>query len=240
MILHTHPRTLSEPHSHVRWREALLTDQHQSLAGRIGRCATTAGRCIPRASSRHGARRNAFSTTDPTTRCEPTSFHGTRPGFFQESQLRGNNSHRETLGLLSQSLVGSVNQSLALKGRRLFGRCSRPCAFSGSRRTRRRTRSRRYRYRATREHLKRFSIVSPESQCRNLALTVLYVPYPLDKGRGHFLGKQVDALTEALLSHIMYSLIGFRKPTPPQNRQLIVYFFGLRCDVDDFVGELTF
>jgi len=42
------------------------------------------------------------------------------------------------------------------------------------------------------------------------------------------------------LSHKMYLLISFRKSTPPQNRQLIVYYYQLKYQVDGFVGELTF
>jgi len=38
----------------------------------------------------------------------------------------------------------------------------------------------------------------------------------------------------------MYLLISFRKSTPPQNLQLIVYYNLLKCYVDIFVGELTF
>jgi hypothetical protein len=45
---------------------------------------------------------------------------------------------------------------------------------------------------------------------------------------------------ERILSHEMYLLISFRKSTPAQNRQLIVYYYLLKYQVDDFVGELTF
>ena len=38
----------------------------------------------------------------------------------------------------------------------------------------------------------------------------------------------------------MYRLNGFRKSTPPQNRQLIVLIGKNEQRVDDFVGELTF
>ena len=41
-----------------------------------------------------------------------------------------------------------------------------------------------YHFRARREELKRFKGLLPESQGQNLALTVLYVPYLLDSGRG--------------------------------------------------------
>jgi hypothetical protein len=41
------------------------------------------------------------------------------------------------------------------------------------------------------------------------------------------------------LSHIMHSWINFRKSAPPQNRQLIVYYYQLKYCVDGFVGELT-
>ena len=38
----------------------------------------------------------------------------------------------------------------------------------------------------------------------------------------------------------LYSFIGFDKSTPPQNRQLIVYYHQSKYSVDDFVGESTF
>ena len=34
--------------------------------------------------------------------------------------------------------------------------------------------------------------------------------------------------------------ISFRKSTPPANRQLIVYYYLLKYEVDGIVGELTF
>ena len=43
----------------------------------------------------------------------------------------------------------------------------------------------------------------------------------------------------AILSHRKYSMIIFRKSTPPQNRQLIVHCSYLKYQVDDSVGELT-
>ena len=54
----------------------------------------------------------------------------------------------------------------------------------------------------------------PESQEQILVLTVLYV-LSLLSAAGH-----ADATP---LSDRMHKLNGFRKPTPPQNRQLIVY-----------------
>ena len=49
----------------------------------------------------------------------------------------------------------------------------------------------------------------------------------------------------AVLSHIMYLLISFRRSAPPQNRQLIVLVSNSKQYVDDFMGddfmgELTF
>ena len=41
------------------------------------------------------------------------------------------------------------------------------------------------------------------------------------------------------LSHIMYQLDGFRKSSPPQNRQLVVLISKNKQQVDDLVGELT-
>ena len=41
-------------------------------------------------------------------------------------------------------------------------------------------------------------------------------------------------------AHRLYSLDGFRKSTPPQNRQLFVYHYELEQQVDIFGGELTF
>ena len=40
-------------------------------------------------------------------------------------------------------------------------------------------------------------------------------------------------------SHRVYQLNGFRKANPPQNRQLVVYYYESKRYVDDFVGELT-
>ena len=42
------------------------------------------------------------------------------------------------------------------------------------------------------------------------------------------------------LSHRMYLIISFRKSTPPQNRQLIIYYDRFKYQVDGLVGELTF
>ena len=42
------------------------------------------------------------------------------------------------------------------------------------------------------------------------------------------------------LSNGMSSLVSFRESTPPQNRQLIVYYHLLKYYVDGCVGELTF
>ena len=72
---------------------------------------------------------------------------------------------------------------------------------------------------------------SPESQGQNPALTVLYEPCSLDSGlRVRRTSLQVGptasrvGLVETLnLSHRMYNLNGFRKSTPPPNRQLIVW-----------------
>jgi hypothetical protein len=38
----------------------------------------------------------------------------------------------------------------------------------------------------------------------------------------------------------MYLLISFRKSTPPQNRQLIVYYYNIKNQVDGFARDLTF
>ena len=46
--------------------------------------------------------------------------------------------------------------------------------------------------------------------------------------------------TEAILSHTMYQSNCFRKPTPPQNRQLNIWIRNSKQSVNDFVGELTF
>jgi hypothetical protein len=43
-----------------------------------------------------------------------------------------------------------------------------------------------------------------------------------------------------LSSHRMYSLIGFKKFTPPQNRQIIVFYYLLKYQVDGFEGKLAF
>ena len=49
----------------------------------------------------------------------------------------------------------------------------------------------------------------------------------------------LDLLTAAIsLSHIMYQLNGFRKSTPPENRQLIVYLYQLKYQFDSLMGEL--
>ena len=37
------------------------------------------------------------------------------------------------------------------------------------------------------------------------------------------------------LSHRKYSSMGFRRSTPPQNRQLIVYYYQLKYEVDGLV-----
>ena len=42
------------------------------------------------------------------------------------------------------------------------------------------------------------------------------------------------------LSHIIFLFDSFRQTPPPQNRQLILYYYKLKCEVDGFVGELTF
>ena len=44
----------------------------------------------------------------------------------------------------------------------------------------------------------------------------------------------------SLSSHRMYLLISFRKSTPSQNRQLVIYYHLLKYQVGDFVEELTF
>ena len=46
--------------------------------------------------------------------------------------------------------------------------------------------------------------------------------------------------SSTLSSRTMYSLDGFRKSPPPQNRQLIVLISTSERPVKDFVGELTF
>jgi hypothetical protein len=43
-----------------------------------------------------------------------------------------------------------------------------------------------------------------------------------------------------VLSHRMYLLISCRKFTPPQSRQLVVYFYKSKYEIDGFAGELTF
>ena len=40
-------------------------------------------------------------------------------------------------------------------------------------------------------------------------------------------------------SHIMNQFHGFRKPTSPPNRQLIIDIYGLKPKIDDLVGEFT-
>jgi len=45
---------------------------------------------------------------------------------------------------------------------------------------------------------------------------------------------------QSIVSHIIYSLVSFRKPAPPQNRQIIVLKYYLKYKVDSFVQELTF
>ena len=46
-------------------------------------------------------------------------------------------------------------------------------------------------------------------------------------------------LVVTLSSHRMHYSNGFRETTPPQNRQLIAYYYSLKQFVDDFVGDLT-
>ena len=53
-------------------------------------------------------------------------------------------------------------------------------------------------------------------------------------------GSDPDATSGATSSHRMYLLTTFRTSTSPQNRQLVAYFFSLKCSVDGFVGKLTF
>ena len=49
-----------------------------------------------------------------------------------------------------------------------------------------------------------------------------------------------EALLQApSLSHIMHSLITFRKSTPQQNRQINISISNSKQQVDDFVRELT-
>ena len=43
-----------------------------------------------------------------------------------------------------------------------------------------------------------------------------------------------------ILSHMIYLFVSFKKSTPPQNRQLIVYYDYLKYQVRGFVGVLTF
>jgi hypothetical protein len=51
------------------------------------------------------------------------------------------------------------------------------------------------------------------------------VQYGVTNPGGEVLAAELVGETlKVLLSHRMYSLNGFRKSTPPQNRQLIVYF----------------
>ena len=45
-------------------------------------------------------------------------------------------------------------------------------------------------------------------------------------GEGHVLSaRRLKCHLVAILSHRMYLLISLRKSTPPQNRQLIVYYY---------------
>ena len=50
----------------------------------------------------------------------------------------------------------------------------------------------------------------------------------------------VTAAAHAGLSDAMSLSISFRKSSPPQNRQVIVYYHLIEYEVDSFVGELTF
>ena len=43
---------------------------------------------------------------------------------------------------------------------------------------------------------------------------------------------------ETLLSHRMFLFISFKNSTPPQNRELIVDYYLLKWQLDDFVEEL--
>ena len=58
----------------------------------------------------------------------------------------------------------------------------------------------------------RFQKLNPESRILNLEV-------------GEQLGQAAEDVFRINLSHIMYSLISFRKSTPPQNRQLIVHYY---------------
>ena len=60
----------------------------------------------------------------------------------------------------------------------------------------------------------------------------------LSQARGWWPRGQISSFW--VLSHRMHSLIGFRKSTPPQYRQLVVYYYLSKCSVDGVVGELTF
>ena len=51
---------------------------------------------------------------------------------------------------------------------------------------------------------------------------------------------QQNCTLKVLLSHTMYSLISFRKSTPPQNRQFNLSISNSKQQVDDLVGGLTF
>jgi hypothetical protein len=46
--------------------------------------------------------------------------------------------------------------------------------------------------------------------------------------------------TMMTLSHRMYSLNGFRKSTPPQNRQPNISIRNSKEQIGDFVGKLAF
>ena len=57
-------------------------------------------------------------------------------------------------------------------------------------------------------------------------------------GNGVFFGQDLGQ-DRPISSHRLYSSISFRKSTPLKNRQLIVYFYSLKYQVDGCVGELT-
>ena len=74
-----------------------------------------------------------------------------------------------------------------------------------------------YRFQAKRQHLERLYIPLPGGQGRNLASTVLHVPYSLDSGQGHNLASTV--------LHVPYSLDRGRQPPNLGAYTNLVFFF---------------
>ena len=74
------------------------------------------------------------------------------------------------------------------------------------------------RFREKREHFKGFQQLLPESQSQNLAVTVLCVPYSLDRDAREETWQQSP-------SHKINSFISVRKSNSPQNCQLMVDYY---------------